>query len=176
MKTRATTAIAVAAAAAVILSGCSFVSPQRTETRYTATDGISVNLGQVRARNVLLMTNDEGTQANLVYAGVNDTNQSAQLTAKVGDQTVTVQLGFGQDAVTPVGFDGPQEIVTGSFESGATMPVEFTATYVGPDGQTQTQTLTQFVPILGDDDPNSVLLEYSTLMPTTGTSATIGAQ
>jgi len=173
VKIRAVAASALALALAAGLTGCNMFSPQRTTMEYAASDGVNIDLGDVHARNVLLLTNDAGTEANLVFTAVNTTSEDAQLTLDIEGTTVNVPLTYtpGQQ-LTDVGFgDQGQQLVQGDFTTGTTVEVTFQASYTDADGARQTVEATHAVPVLGDDDAASVHEEYQTLLPQQSTGA-----
>lgn len=176
MKIRAVAASALALALAAGLTGCNMISPQRTTMEYAASDGINVDLGDVHARNVLLLTDGTGSQANLVFTAVNTSGEDAQLNLNVDGTAVNLPLTYtpGND-VTEVGFgDEGQQLVQGDFTTGTTVEVTFQASYTDADGARQTVEATHAVPVLGDDDAASVHEEYQTLLPTSGTDTPAG--
>ena len=176
MKIRAVAASALALALAAGLTGCNMISPQRTTMEYAASDGINVDLGDVHARNVLLLTDGTGSQANLVFTAVNTSGDDAQINLNIDGTAVNIPLPYtpGND-VTQVGFGdrGPQ-LVQGNFTTGTTVEVTFQASYTDADGARQTVEATHAVPVLGDDDAASVHEEYQTLLPTSGTGTPAG--
>ena len=126
MKIRAVAASALALALAAGLTGCNMISPQRTTMEYAASDGVNVDLGDVHARNVLLLTDGTGSQANLVFTAVNTSGDDAQINLNIDGTAVNIPLPYtpGND-VTQVGFGdrGPQ-LVQGNFTTGTTVDVE----------------------------------------------------
>lgn len=176
MKIRAVAASALALALAAGLTGCNMISPQRTTMEYAASDGVNVDLGDVHARNVLLLTDGTGSQANLVFTAVNTSGDDAQINLNIDGTAVNIPLPYtpGND-VTQVGFgDGGQQLVQGNFTTGTTVEVTFRASYTDADGARQTVEATHAVPVLGDDDAASVHEEYQTLLPTSGTGTPAG--
>lgn len=168
MKIRAVAASALALALAAGLTGCNMFSPQRTTMEYAASDGINVDLGDVHARNVLLLTDGTGSQANVVFTAVNTSDESAQLNLNVAGSSVSVPLTAtpGEDNTTQVGFgEQGEQLVSGSFTTGTTVEVTFQASYTDAEGSRQTVETTHMVPVLGDDQATSVLEEYQTLLP-----------
>lgn len=65
MKFRAAVSLTLAAAVGLGLTGCNYISPQRTATKYAASDGANADFGQVKLRNGLLVVEGvtEHTQA-----------------------------------------------------------------------------------------------------------------
>lgn len=176
MKIRAVAASALALALAAGLTGCNMISPQRTTMEYAASDGVNVDLGDVHARNVLLLTDGTGSQANLVFTAVNTSGDDAQINLNIDGTAVNIPLPYTPgNEVTQVGFgDGGQQLVQGNFTTGTTVEVTFQASYTDADGARQTVEATHAVPVLGDDDAASVHEEYQTLLPTSGTGTPAG--
>lgn len=121
----------VALAAAVVLgaTGCSMISPQATTIPYSPADGVSVPAtGPLKVRNALLVSNDEGSQANFLAAVINDTDDAETLLVGVDGTTkrvrvparTTVSLGFeGADPLLFSGLDThPGADIDVSFQSG----------------------------------------------------------
>ena len=62
------------------LAGCQWTSPIQTQKQYDPADGRSVSLGGVEVDNLLVVTDKKGGEGTLVGLGVNNTNQSVQVT------------------------------------------------------------------------------------------------
>ncbi|MDJ1369952.1 hypothetical protein [Gulosibacter molinativorax] len=168
MKIRAVAAAAIALAIGVGLTGCNMISPQRTELKYDASDGISADLGGVSVQNAMLFTTDEASDANLVFTAVNRSTEDATVTAQVGSSTVENPISANMDKnVLKVGYgDAGPELVSGTeFVSGTTVAVTFSSTYTDSEGASQTAEEVVMVPVLGSDQQDGVLEEYATLMP-----------
>lgn len=171
VKIRAAAAVAAALVLGSGLTACNMISPQRTSMHYDASDGVSATLGTIDVRNALLLVNDDTRAvdtANLVVALVNKSGKPATVTAKVGSSLVTITAeGGAQAKLTEVGYgEGGEQLVNGSFQSGSTVPVEFTAKYTNADGSSATESVTLDVPVLGSSNSANVLREYATLLPT----------
>ena len=175
VKIRAVAAAALAVALSAGLAGCNMISPQRTTMKYDASDGVSVELGDIALRNVLLITDGEGKQANLVYTAVNRTSEDAKVEIKFDGSSSTAELTHSsKGAASQFGFGeaGPN-IVSGDFPTGSTVTPVFTATFTDAQGSTQTVTVDdKAVPVLGDDDAKHILEEYQTLVPMPEPTAT----
>ena len=79
MKSRLLASVAVGAAVALGLTGCTFITPQSTAVEYSAGDGVNVEgSAPLEVRNVIVVANPEGTAGNLIAAIVNPpTNRKA---------------------------------------------------------------------------------------------------
>ncbi|PPF46781.1 DNA modification methylase [Pseudoclavibacter sp. AY1F1] len=169
MKIRAVASVTLAAAVAVGLAGCNYISPQRTTTQYSASDGTNANVGELEVRNAILITDtltgtDVTDRANLIFALVNHTGSAGSLdityTGLINgvEQDVVVTVPVAAAAgVTQVGFgEGATVLLEGmDFSPGSTHEVTFTASL---DGEQAVQAVN--VPVL-----DGTLPEYSTLVP-----------
>ncbi|PRI10555.1 DNA modification methylase [Leucobacter massiliensis] len=79
MKTRLATSVALAAALALGMTGCSLIAPQGTLKPYAPSDGIDLNVESVDVRNILLVQDESGENFNVVFGAVNRTTQPQQL-------------------------------------------------------------------------------------------------
>lgn len=134
MTSRLAASLALAAAAAVGLTGCTFITPQSTTNEYSASDGVNVSdAGPVVVRNALVVADAEGTAGNLVAAFINTSASSQTLSVQLEGQQAqtflipageTISLGTpGRDGVAKglalEGFAGkPGSTVTMFFQSG----------------------------------------------------------
>lgn len=96
--------VAAALASTVVLgaSGCSLFSVQATSYEYAPSDGVSVDAGDVKVRNALIVVNDSGTVFNLAMSTVNETEQPIELNIALvidgqrSEKVVTVEPGLTQ--------------------------------------------------------------------------------
>lgn len=109
MKARAVAAIALSAALVVGLSGCSFWLQPETLRSYDPSDGVSLSLGDLELRNMIVVSED-GELGNLVGTAVNSTDSEIDFTVqwKVGGEFVEVELSAAPNARTDFGFEGEQ--------------------------------------------------------------------
>ncbi len=95
---RVAASAAVTALVAGALSGCMFVTPQQTARSYTPSDGVNAQVGSVKVRNVLLVT-DDGSQANMLGLLSNSGDAAASVTLQYettsGDETTTLTVPAG---------------------------------------------------------------------------------
>ncbi|AEE44735.1 hypothetical protein [Cellulomonas fimi] len=144
-------------AAGLLLSGCSATNPLTTQDEYSASDGVRVTLGDVRASNLLVLSAAEGEIGVLHGALIND-----------GDQDETVTLTFeGAEPTTVELPGGATVLLDGSDDEGhADVPVDAVA---APPGGTVPLTVatassgaqTLEVPVL-----DGTLPEYAGALPT----------
>ncbi|QEO09365.1 hypothetical protein [Protaetiibacter larvae] len=79
MRARAVAAIALSGALAIGLSGCNFVMEPETNQPYDPSDGVSLDLGDLALRNVLIVTED-GETGELLGTAVNTTDAAIPFT------------------------------------------------------------------------------------------------
>lgn len=77
--TRRRVAAAAAVAAVPLLSACSTLSPAQTAVPYSASDGSSVQLGQLEGANLLVVGSAKGAAGVLSGALVNKGNEALQV-------------------------------------------------------------------------------------------------
>lgn len=153
-------AVATAASAVLLLSGCSEFSPQTTQLSYVPSDGAQGDIGTVGIRNALLITDTLDRDAPA------DPDAAAGFVGTLtntGDSEVTVQLSTADDTQTsvPVPADGSVQLSPQGDQQwqldrvgavpGQTVPVTV---------QVAGQSLDLQVPVL-----DGTLPEYSTLAP-----------
>ena len=133
MKARLAASAALALGIALGASGCSMVTYQATTEHYDASDGVSVDLGQLDLRNVLVVS-DDGVDGTLVMTVVNNGTEDVSLDVQFGEggseaQTIEVEAGsevaFGVDDVE--GTDEVEPIVLEGIDTmpGALLPMYF---------------------------------------------------
>lgn len=160
MKARLAASAALALGIVIGASGCSMITYQATTEHYDASDGVSVNVGQLDLRNVLVVS-DDGEQGNLVMTVVNRGDKDASLNVEFGDgSTVTEPIkiaagstvAFGVDDVE--GLEVQEPVLLEGIDSipGSLMPMFFQ--YSGAEGQEIN------VPVL-----DGALAEYKSLVP-----------
>ncbi|MBH0029290.1 hypothetical protein I6F53_20320, partial [Pseudoalteromonas sp. SWN29] len=60
-------------------AGCSFITPTATLNQYDPSDGIGADVGDVKVRNVLAISNDDNSAVSLMITVVNTTTTSGSL-------------------------------------------------------------------------------------------------
>ena len=80
-------AAAVAAVAGLALGGCSMFSPQTTtNVTYAPSDGVQGTAGDLAVRNVFVLTEEQGSSAELVGAVFNASDEQMQVQVTVREQ------------------------------------------------------------------------------------------
>ncbi|ROQ37553.1 hypothetical protein EDF46_3012 [Frondihabitans sp. PhB188] len=99
MRARTTAAVVIAGAVMVLTAGCNFISPQATTEHYDASDGVSINVGDVEVRNAIVFT-DNGDEASLsvtlLNEGSSDANVKIQYESLGSPKTVSVDVPAGE--------------------------------------------------------------------------------
>ena len=152
MKFRIAIAAVLAVGVALGTSGCNLIQPQATTKHYDASDGVGVNVGALKLRNLIVLS-DDGVIGSLLLTGVNTTGRDVTLTATYGEG-VTKQVVPSSDlrGKTWGGHGEPQIILTNiNTAPGAMIEISFT------DG---VETVTTLVPVLTTAQP-----EYKGLEP-----------
>jgi len=162
---RTVAATAVGVGVVLVAAGCNFISPQATLKQYDASDGTSLNIGDVAVRNAIALTED-GTEASLsmvvLNTGDDSVDVSFQYETEAGRQTETVTV-EGDSQVSRGTTEGDEQLLMSDLDLtvGSLLPV-----YI----QYGTETgKTLQVPVLNGDLP-----EYATLLPSPATSAEPG--
>lgn len=161
MRLRATASIVLASLIMVGTTSCNFISPQTTTEIYEASDGTNFSVGEIKARNALIVSED-GEHGSLLVTFINDSGEQQDVTVQydtVGagggtareTRTITLDRGatvFDAGENETFVMENLDEAVPGSL-----YPVYFQ--YGDAEG------IEAQVPVLGTE-----LQEYSTLAPT----------
>jgi hypothetical protein len=156
VKSRFIASIALGAAVALGATGCTFMTPQSTKIVYSPSDGVTVEgSAPLEIRNALIISNDEGTAANLVAAVVNPTDGDLTLRMEVGENRVPAIVRVPANSVVSLGAEGtpPLELADFDAKPGTDIPVYFQS---GDINGVQTD-----VPVMDGSLPY-----YKTLAPT----------
>lgn len=155
---RSRIAASVALAAAVMLgaTGCNMMSPQDTTIDYDPSDGVSVELGPVEVRNLLVISDDAGL-GNLVFVAVNNQQADATLNLEYRDAdgarvSRQVELASG---LNQFGFGEHEQILLEGLSARAGENLELYLQSGAVEG------VERMVPVL-----NNLLGEYEQLLPT----------
>lgn len=115
----------LAAAAALVLTGCSATNPITTKGAYAASDGAAVEVGAVHALNLVVVAEAEGAAGVLTGALSNRSGDDEQVTLTVdGGEPVEVDVAAGASVLLGV-TDAPAGYAT------AEVPVAAVATAPG---------------------------------------------
>ncbi len=147
---RAARALALATATAALLAACSVTNTITTQSDDEVSDGVRVELGQVRAGNVLVVTSAQGGTGTVVGFLTNSGAEDVEVAVGGGDESAaTVRVPAGGTVLL-----GPdhEEVLVGSAEPGATAALTFTV-----DGG---RTATVPAPVL-----DGTLPDYAGLVP-----------
>jgi hypothetical protein len=117
VKSRFIASLALGALVVVGTSGCAMLSTQATQIQYSASDGVNIpDSGPLQVRNVLIVTDEEGVDGNLVAAIVNTTSESQTLNIEWGEgsskSTETVRVpanstvSLGTEETDPLPLEG----------------------------------------------------------------------
>ncbi len=111
MRARALVAIALSAVLAVSLAACSFYMPPETSNPYDPGDGINFTVGDLKLRNVLVVS-DDGETGSLVGTAVNSTSADVDFTLQWNTDGVwyEVELVAEANARTDFGFGDAQRV------------------------------------------------------------------
>jgi hypothetical protein len=111
---RAAASVIVAGAIVLGASGCSFFAPQATLIHYEPSDGVAVNVGEIKARNIMAISED-GKTANLVMTIVNegDTPETVKFVyASTKDADADAEVDVQRDSSTSIGYGPDDKSVT----------------------------------------------------------------
>ena len=135
------------AALALALAGCSATNPIQTDRGYAASDGVRVQIGDVRAENLLVVTTAEGAAGALSGALVNAGDDDADVTLTVGDTSQQVAVPARQSVYLGTGSDTGERVPlpTVSAAPGALLDVTLASPAAG--------TVHVQVPVLDAADP-----------------------
>lgn len=159
LTTRLVSAAAVGAVVVLTAAGCNFISPQATTKQYDASDGTSVNVGDIQVRNAIALTASEGDggTASLSMVVLNTSDEAAEVSFEYpttdGKKTQTVDVD-GSSQVSLGTEPGQDQFLMESLDSD---PGALVTIFV----QHGTETGKSFVvPVL-----TGALGEYATLLP-----------
>ena len=125
MKSRLLASLALAAAAVVGLTGCTFMTPQSTTIEYSPADGVNVDgSAPLEVRNAVVVANPEGTAGNLIAAVVNPTGEALTLRMEVGQARVPAMLRVPANSVVSLGAQGEPPLELERFEGAPGTNVE----------------------------------------------------
>lgn len=118
MRARIATSIALAAALAATLVGCSYVTPQASLQPYEPSDGVSASVGDIDVRNAMILSED-GISGNLVLHAINNGSKDVELTVQyaVAGTKTDITIDVPGDGTADVGYgDDGQVFMNGILE------------------------------------------------------------
>jgi len=92
-------ALLAAAAAGLVLSGCSFSSPDTSLQPYAPADGLQTEMGDVLVRNMLVVSEGGGEPGLLVGALVNRGQEDTIVQVEVADTSAEIVVPAGVSVV-----------------------------------------------------------------------------
>jgi hypothetical protein len=153
VKARLAASAALALGLALGASGCSMVTYQATTEHYDASDGVSLNVGELDVRNALVVS-DDGVDGNLVMTVVNTGEDDVTLGVQIGASGDVTEIEVGAGQTLALGTDEEEPVLLEGIdaEPGGLVPLYFQ--YGDVEG------VEQQVPVL-----DSRLPEYADLAP-----------
>lgn len=133
MKIRIASSLALAAALALGVTGCSLIAPQGTLEPYAPSDGIDVSVEGVHVRNILLIADESGENFNVVFSAVNRTGAPQDLSISFvgeGSQQARAEFTVPEGSTrfgNPDGDEAPVLVSIPDLKPGATVTAYFQA-------------------------------------------------
>jgi len=154
---RTTRLVAGAAiAAALALTGCSATNPITTHRDYAASDGVMVDVGDLRLGNAMVLTSEQGAPGTLVGYVTNRGGEATEVWLRVADDSTDegarFRVGAGETVLLGPDADETVEVSSVPAAPGAEVDV---LVRTDRDG-----TATSAVPVL-----DGTLEEYADLVP-----------
>ena len=100
-------ALLATAAAALLLSGCSFWAPNTAVQPYAPADGLQAELGDLLVRNMLVVSEGDGEAGLLVGALVNRGEEDTTVQVEVGGTATEVEVPAGVSVALGTESDRP---------------------------------------------------------------------
>lgn len=90
-----------AAALAVLtsVSGCAYISPQATTDSFAPADGIQMDLGDLKLRNVLVVAKDANSEGRVLGTVINNDDAAQTLTMDASGSTVKIDVPANKEVV-----------------------------------------------------------------------------
>ena len=160
MRARVVASAGLALAAALVLSGCNFITTQATLKPYDASDGVSTTIGDVGILNALVLSED-GINGNLVFTALNSSGSPVDLTVQYESSGERADLDLKVDATGTTDFGGFNDSDQVFLTDMDTAPGGLLAVYFQYGDQQGRQLM---VPVL-----DGALEQYSPFLPQTPT-------
>lgn len=88
--------VALGAAAAALLAGCAMMTPIQTAEPYAPSDGFRIALTpEVRAENIMVLAESEGSEGQVFGALVNDTEEDLTMTLTIAEGGISLPVPAG---------------------------------------------------------------------------------
>lgn len=125
MKARLIATVVLAASVVLGTSACNLISPQSTTKEYDPSDGVSGRVGDLKLRNVVIITGD-GEDGNMLVS-VTNTGGAHNLQIQFGDDSETVEAVIPKESTVSFGTEEEDPILLEGIdtEPGALLPVFF---------------------------------------------------
>jgi len=117
VRTRAARAAASALIAGALLvgtAGCSFITPTATLNHYDPSDGIGAEVGDLKLRNVLAISNDDNSAVSLMITVINTESASGSLRIQyesADGERVDISKPITSDAVKSYGTEVDADMI-----------------------------------------------------------------
>ena len=105
--------LAAVAAVALATAGCSAINPITTQEPYDASDGVSVEIGELTALNVIVVTEAEGSPAVLLGSINNPTEEDVTVSISLDGETGT-DVNVPAGSTVKLGGESEETHVTGT--------------------------------------------------------------
>lgn len=127
MIARGAASIILAGALALGMSGCGFFAPQATLIQYAPSDGVEGDVGDIKVRNAVALSED-GTDASLIMTIINSGTSNADVNFQYVDaagKTITATVSVAGNTNLSVGNTGEAQLVLSGLdvELGSLLPV-----------------------------------------------------
>jgi len=124
---RGAASIILAGALALGMSGCGFFAPQATLIQYAPSDGVEGDVGDIKVRNAVALSED-GTDASLIMTIINSGTSNADVNFQYVDaagKTITATVSVAGNTNLSVGNTGEEQLVLSGLdiELGSLLPV-----------------------------------------------------
>ena len=139
-------------------AGCSFITPTATLNHYDPSDGIGAEVGDVKVRNVLAISNDDQSAVSLMVTVINTSSSSGSLRMQyesADGERIDISKPVSSNEVKHYGttVDGDMIVIDDAdIRAGQLFPIYFQ--FGNPSGEEL------LVPVISGDDPI-----YSDLAP-----------
>jgi hypothetical protein len=95
------------------VTGCGYINPQQTSEQYSASDGTRTDLGPLKLRNMMIISDGEDKPGRVMGAVYNDSSRDAQLTIS-GAGGAQTQISVKKNSYVLLNKDSADEAVLSS--------------------------------------------------------------